>query len=218
MQFQSIWFDLDGTLSNSGPGIMDSVRYAADKLDLRAPTQEELRSFVGPPLYASFRRVFGLEGVDVERAVQAYREHYEAEGILHSDLYPGIPALLSQLRQAGKRLYVCTTKPEPFARIVLERCGITGCFEAILGGSMDESLLEKDRLMAALAARFSPPAPGVMVGDRKFDLMGASALGMPALGVLWGYGDRAELEACQPWALAETPEQAAQALLKGDAV
>lgn len=217
MNFQSIWFDLDGTLSDSGPGITRSVQYAADKLGLRAPTQEELVSFVGPPLYASFRRVFGLEEQGVAQAVAAYREYYQAEGILQSDLYPGIEGLLEDLLQADKRLYVCTTKPEPFARIVLERCGITDCFAQIVGGSMDESLLEKDRLMFSLRERFAPPEPGVMVGDREYDLKGANALGMAGLGVLWGYGSRKELDACHPWALAQTPKEAGQWLLEGEA-
>ena len=114
--YKIILFDLDGTLTESAPGILNSVRYACRKLGLPIPGEETLRRFLGPPLIASFRELMGLDAAGADRAVSSFREYFPTKGLFENEVYPGIPALLTDIKSAGKTVIIATSKPEAYAR------------------------------------------------------------------------------------------------------
>lgn len=156
-----VLFDLDGTLVDSVPGIWASIRFAAAELGLPAPTTEQLRSMVGPPLWEGFTAALGLAGDDVDRAVLAYRAHYGAGAMFAATVYPGIAELLAQLRSAGVTLAVATSKPAEFAVRILTHVGLLGQLATVHGATFDGAVRHKEQVVAAGAGR--PPgrrAPG----------------------------------------------------------
>ena len=188
-----VLFDLDGTLVDSTPGIWASVRVAAAALGLPAPTAEQLRQMVGPPLQDGFALVLGVPPDDVPRAVAAYREHYAAGALLDVTVYAGIPALLAQLTADGATLAITTSKPEPFAVRVLEHTGLRPFFASVHGATMDGAVRHKDQVVGlALAAHPDGERP-VLVGDRAHDVLGAAAHGLPCIGAGWGPAPPGEL-------------------------
>ena len=210
-----VFFDLDGTLTDSGPGITASVAYALEKLGTEPPARETLRCFIGPPLLQSFARFCGFDEAKCREAVRLYREYFTAGGMFENSVYPGIPEALAELRAAGFRLAVATSKPELFSRQIVAHFGLDVYFEAVCGAAMDETRTEKAEVLRyALETLGAAPAGSLMVGDREHDVLGAGAVGLPCLGVLWGYGSREELSAAGADALAETPEDMAEYILK----
>ena len=188
-----VLFDLDGTLVDSTPGIWASVRVAAAALGLPAPTAEQLRQMVGPPLQDGFALVLGVPPDDVPRAVAAYREHYAAGALLDVTVHDGIPALLARLTADGATLAITTSKPEPFAVRVLEHTGLRPYFASVHGATMDGAVRHKDQVVAlALAAHPDGERP-VLVGDRAHDVLGAAAHGLPCIGAGWGPAPPGEL-------------------------
>lgn len=216
MQYNTILLDLDGTLTDSAPGILNSVRYACRKLDLPLPGEDVLRRFLGPPLPASFRDYLHLSEADVPRAVAGFREYYPDKGIFENEVYPGIPALLKDLRAAGKTVVMATSKPEDFARRIMEHFSLADCFDAICGATMDETRTDKGEVIAyALrTAGIRDVSDVVMVGDREHDVKGAARNGLPCIGVLYGYGSAEELTAAGAVALAHTVQDLHDLLLK----
>ena len=209
-----IFFDLDGTLTDSGPGILASVAYALEKLGVAPPEREALRPFIGPPLLWSFGHFYGFDEAKSREAVRLYREYFTAGGMFENSVYPGIPEALERLRGAGFRLAVATSKPEEFSRQIIAHFGLEGYFEAICGATMDESRTEKAEVIRyALETVGAAAEESLMVGDREHDVIGAKAVGVPCLGALWGYGSREELTKAGADALAETPEQMAEWIL-----
>lgn len=202
--YQTILFDLDGTLTDSGPGIRNSVAYALRRLGCPVPEQEVLNKFIGPPLLDSFQRYCGLDLETARRGTQYYREYFRDRGIFENSVYPGIPALLADLKAAGRTVAVATSKPEVFARRILDHFGLAGYFDFVAGATMDETRLTKPAVLAyALEAMgLTDKAAAVMVGDREQDVLGARAVGLDCIGVLYGYGDRAEHEAAGAAAIA----------------
>ena len=191
----TVFFDFDGTLTDPGEGITNSAAYALRKFGLDVRERAELYPFIGPPLDYSFRTFFGLSEDDSILAVKYYREYYAAHGIFENTLFDGVAELLATLKKRGKKVVLATSKPEHYARLILEHFGIDKYFDAICGGSMDEKRNKKDEVIAyALGESKTDAADAVMVGDRYFDIDGAKANGLASVGVLFGYGDRAELE------------------------
>lgn len=213
----NILFDLDGTLIDSGPGIIKSVSYALEQMGLPIPeNRQELGKFVGPPLHVSFAEFYGLPPEEVRRAITLYREYYARQGIWECTVYPGVPELLARLNQAGLRLLVATSKPERFAVPVLERRGLAKEFAFIAGADDDNgNRSEKHQVIryALAACGIEDPASVLMVGDRKYDVAGAGACGIDTVGVLYGYGSTEELTAAGAVYLAETPEAVGDLLL-----
>ncbi len=210
-----IFFDLDGTLTDSGPGITASVAYALEKLGITPPEREKLRPFIGPPLLWSFAHYYGLDEDQCREGVRLYREYFTAGGMFENSVYPGIPEALEGLREKGFRLAVATSKPELFSKQIISHFDLDGCFEAVCGAAMDESRTEKaDVIRYALDTLGVKAEESLMVGDREHDVLGAKAVGLPCLGVLWGYGSREELENAGAAALAETPAQMAALILR----
>lgn len=194
----TLFFDLDGTLTDSEPGIINSVRHALRVFGLdREP--ETLRSFIGPPLYTSFREVIGLNDAEAHRAIQLYRSYFAEKGIYENALYPGISTLLYKLKGLKKRLVVATSKPEVFARRIITHFDLDACFDAVCGADLEGTRSSKqDVIRYALETcgihKTTSTSDVIMVGDRSYDIMGAHDNGLEAIAVLYGYGSREELE------------------------
>ena len=204
--FGAILFDLDGTLIDSGAGVTNSVRYALVKMGRPVPSYDILRTFVGPPLTESFMRHCGMTAEEAETAVECYREYYTDRGIRENTIYAGVPEMLSDLKARGETLMVATSKPEPFARQILNDLSLLSYFDFVGGASFDAGRREKEDVIAYLLRETgADPARCRMIGDRLYDVRGAALFGIPTVGVLWGYGTAEELtEAGARW-LSATP-------------
>ena len=219
MNWELILLDLDGTLMDSAPGIVASVRYAYNALDLEMPTDDQLRGFVGPPMQVSAVK----HGVSPERLddfIAAYRTAFTGGEMYNNSVYPGIEEVLAQLRAAGKRLAVATSKPEVFAKQICDRFELTGQVEEIFGASLDTSRASKalviDHALKTLTQTHSDPVdPGkiIMVGDREHDVFGAREHGIATIGVTWGYADDGELGQAGADYVVSTPGELATLLL-----
>lgn len=194
--YQYYFFDLDGTLVDSEKGIVNSIKYVLEKYQIRDYDMETLRKFIGPPLGESFQKYFGFQRAETAKLIEGYREYYTAGGMYEAEVYDGIEELLKSLKEEGKTLAVATSKPEAFARQILERFGLAPYFDCIAGASMDESRVKKDEVLAdALSrCRIQNKEQAVMIGDRENDILGAKRNGLDSIGVLFGFGSRKELE------------------------
>ena len=190
---KTVLFDLDGTLTDSGEGIINCAALALEHFGLPIPSREEMRVFVGPPLHETFRR-FGVPADRIDEAIRIYRSHYIPTGMFENTPYPGIKALLETLKAEGYTLYVATSKPEEMSVTILERFGLAPYFDRICGASTDTSRSTKCAVIAYLLEQSGAKEDMVMVGDTKYDVLGAKAHGIPAIGVSWGYGSVAEME------------------------
>ncbi|WP_063647546.1 MULTISPECIES: HAD hydrolase-like protein [Streptomyces] len=188
--------DLDGTLVDSAPGVLASIHAALREVGTPAPGPDRLRTFVGPPMYESFRHRLGLDEPTALRALAAYRAHYAAHGALDSALYDGVAGALKALAAAGLPMGVATSKVEDQARRVVAHYGLDPWFEAVCGIDDRTGRTTKRQVirecLARLARRGIDVSAPLMVGDRSYDITSAAAEGIPAVHVLWGYGDRAE--------------------------
>lgn len=184
---KTILFDLDGTLTDSGEGIINCAIYALEHYNLPIPPREELRVFVGPPLTDTFMK-FGVKPEDAVEAVEVYRERFIPIGMYENKLYPGIKELLETLRSEGHILCIATSKPESMAKEILRYFDIGKYFHYICGATLDHSRDTKEQVISYLLTQCKSEYPWVMVGDTAFDVIGAKAHDIPAIGVAWGYG------------------------------
>ena len=203
---KTILFDLDGTLTDSGEGIINCVIYALERFGLPIPSRDALRYFVGPPLHESFIKQ-GIPADRAEEAVAVYRERYIPIGKYENTPYPGIRELLEILQSEGHALYVATSKPEQMSIDILEHFDLAKYFDLICGATMDTSRTNKEAVIAYLLEQSGRSGPIVMVGDTKFDVIGAKVHGIPCIGVSWGYGEPADMLKAGACAIANTPEQ-----------
>lgn len=213
--YDILLFDLDGTLTDPGLGITNAVMYSLEKFGLPIPPREELYKMIGPPLTWSYQTYFGFSEEKSLEAVRFYREHYGNIGLLENEVYPGIPEVLKALREAGKILCVATSKPEKFAVRILEHFGLAEYFHHICGASFDGKIGTKHEVIEYALERLGKPERRtvLMIGDREHDILGAKASGLGSLGVLYGYGDRAEHEKAGADAIVETVEELLAALI-----
>lgn len=211
--YQTVLFDLDGTLIESAPGIFACARVVMQEMGFPPMTDEQLRPMVGPPLAACFSDVIGIPESRVQEAVARYHHHAKTVGLDAIHPYPGILALLKQLKAAGARVCVVTSKVTPTAQAHLERYGIAPYVDHLWGGVPGGSADKTYLLQTALAALGADPSSVVMVGDRHYDLDGANAVGIPCIGVLYGYGSEEELFACKPTHTAKTVAALTELLL-----
>jgi phosphoglycolate phosphatase len=211
VSFRTVLFDLDGTLTDSGPGITASVGYALAELGLPPLSDAALNSFVGPPLIDSFRDVAGLDPATAARAVATYRERYGELGRFDNAVYPGIPELLDRLVADGRRLAVATSKLTSSAVAICDHFGLSHYFEVICGSDLEGLRHTKaDVVVAVLAAMVVSPGPGVvLIGDRSYDVVGARATGIACIGAGWGYGSPAELSEAGADTIAATVDELA---------
>lgn len=187
MSAKSIIFDLDGTLTDSGEGIINCASLALERFGITPPDRETMRQFVGPPLVDSFVK-FGVPADKAEEAVEIYRSRYIPIGKFENTPYPGIYELLERLRKQGHRLYVATSKPEGMSMDILNHFDLSKYFTVICGASLDTSRSTKDAVIAYLLEKIGYNSSAVMVGDTAFDVLGAKVHGIPTVGVAWGYG------------------------------
>lgn len=193
--YQTILFDLDGTLTDSSLGIINSICFALEKMNISIPDRKDLLPFIGPPLKESFSKFFHLSEEDSQQAVTFYRQYFSKIGLFENQLYPDVIPVLSDLRASGKELLLATSKPEIFAVQILEHFQIKDFFQVIAGASLDGHRSEKaDVIQYALEmAQISDTRQCLMVGDRKHDIEGAKVHQMDAVGVLYGFGSKKEL-------------------------
>lgn len=194
--YEAILFDLDGTLTDPAEGITNSVAHALAKRGITVEDKRTLNSFIGPPLTESFEKYYGMVHEEAIAAVEDYREYFKPKGIFENEVYEGIPEMLAELKEAGKRLIVATSKPEVFAKRILEHFSLDCFFDYIAGATLDGSRIKKsDVIKYALdMCGITDTDKCIMIGDRLHDVEGAKQCGMRSIGVLWGYGSRGELE------------------------
>lgn len=214
-KYKYIFWDLDGTISDSGEGIIKSVTYALEHMGTAVPDTKILRKFVGPPLAESFEKYFGYTDEETDKAVVFFREYYQSKGIDENVIYAGIDELLSSLVDTGYTCVVATAKPESLARTILKRYGIDKYFLYIAGSTFDDTRTKKEQVIAyALeTCGIIDKSQVVMVGDRAHDCIGATKNGLDCIGVLYGYGDREELEETGVIAIAKNVDELSDLLL-----
>lgn len=212
MKKNYILFDLDGTLTDSSEGIFNSIIYALNTFGIQIADRQSLRPFLGPPLVDSMETYFGFDRPTAFLAVERYREYFKDRGLLENRLYPGVDDLLKTLKGRGHTLYLATSKPEVFTRTILDHFGLTSYFDFIGGATLDESRVKKADVIRYVLqeTNLQDLRNAVMVGDRKHDIAGAKANGLESIGVLYGYGDREELEQAGASFLARTVEEIAE--------
>ncbi|NUT58392.1 MAG: HAD hydrolase-like protein [Agromyces sp.] len=193
--WSTVLFDLDGTIVDSAADITASLAHMFSSLGLDVPSDDVLRSYVGPPLLDSLRLTAGFDDAEAWEALNVYRDHY-GEHFLRSPVFPGVAGLLERLHAAGIPIALATSKPESMARQVLDQAGLSQYFTEITGASDDEELSTKADVvreaLRRLQAKGIDTSNAVMVGDRGYDTLGAAANGVPTILVEWGYGSPAE--------------------------
>ncbi len=216
MAYTTILFDLDGTLVDSGEGVLKCAELALRHFDLPIPTPEEMRTFVGPPLRDSFLR-FGCTEEMAQEAIAVYRRRYTTVGKFELFVYPGIEKLLQDLTAAGCKLYVATSKPETVSVEILQHLGLARYFTYIAGADQDKGRSTKSEVIAYLLEQVGDLDGALMVGDTAYDVIGSAQHGIPCAGISWGYGTLESIEAAHPAVIVHSTEELL-AFVRGDAV
>lgn len=206
MDFEYLFFDLDGTLTDPALGITNSFKYALNYFGIEIPSYEKLCTFIGPPLVDTFKTQFGFDEKKAKEGVVKYREYFAEKGLLENSVYPGIVDVLIKMKQAGKKLVVATSKPEEYSIRILEHFKLAKYFEYICGSKMDESRSKKEEVIAYAIERcqIKNTSKILMIGDRMHDIIGAKKNNLKSCGVLFGYGSRQELQDAGADYIAET--------------
>ena len=214
--YRTVFFDLDGTLVDSGEGVRNSVVYALNKFGIEVENKDSLSCFIGPPLTVSFKTFYGFDDEKADTGVAFYREYYREKGIFEGYVYEGIEECLKRLKDAGKKIMVATSKPEVFAKMVLEKFGIAKYFDFIAGATIDEKTRSNkiEIMQYAFDSCGVLPKDVIMVGDRLFDIEGAKHFGMECIAVLYGYGSQEEFEQYGAEYIVSTPSQVADLILE----
>lgn len=195
LKYKNYLFDLDGTLTDPGVGIRNSIKYALNKFGISSPDDSVLNEFIGPPLMESFRKYFGVSEDESRLLLEYYREYFGVHGYLENKLYPDTVAVLEGITSQGGRVYLATSKPELYAFKILEHFGINDYFTYRVGNTMEETRCAKKDVIGYLFEQTGiDPAETIMIGDRDYDVVGAHACSLPVAAVLHGYGDREELK------------------------
>lgn len=201
----AVLFDLDGTLTDPFVGITRSIQFALGKLGVTVPAAEMLRSFIGPPLQVTFNELLG-DPKRADEALQFYRQRYADTGKFENTLIPGTREAVSAIRDTGAFLSIATSKPEVYSVEIVEYFGLSSYFDAVHGSQLDGSRADKSDLIRFIVRHEKlDPSRTVMIGDRLHDVVGALASDIPTIGVMWGFGDRAELEQAGAARIATTP-------------
>ena len=215
MKYQHILFDLDGTLTDSAEGITKSTAYALQHFNIEVADLKSLEKFIGPKLQDSFMEFYNFSEEQAERASELFQERFARIGKFENKLYPGIKELLEKLKNSGRKLYVATSKPVFYSKEILDHFSISQYFEDISGAELDGSKSHKEEVIGRILTqnKITPSGQVVMVGDRKFDVVGAKANQIPVIGVLYGFGGREDLTASGADRLATDLAELAQILL-----
>lgn len=218
MRYKNIFFDLDGTVTEPVLGITNAIIHALKKFGIEINDRKQLYKYIGPPLRESFMEFNGFSKEQAEEAVLAYREYYSDKGILENDIMPGMEEALEKLAAAGCHLFIATSKPEIFAIQILKHLKLDGYFDIIAGSLLDGSRDKKEDVIKNLLDRSGIGASReementVMVGDRKFDIIGARHFNLDNIGVLFGYGDKTELDEAGAMLIVNTAEELVSAI------
>ena len=194
-KYSTILFDLDGTLTDSSKGIINSIIYALEKYDINDYEMSLLRKFLGPPLHESFEKFFGFDKEKSLQAVKFYREYFSTKGLFENEVYCGITNLLQNLKENGKTLIVATSKPQPFTDRIMEHFDLAKYFDFIAGSNMDTTRSKKAEVIeyALNECNIKDKSEVVMIGDRAEDMIGGQSVGIDSIGVEYGYGTFDEL-------------------------
>ena len=194
--YDYIFWDLDGTLTDSAPGITKGAAYALSHFGIQVDDLSSLNKFVGPALSYSFKEFYGFDDNQTEEAIKKYREYYSVTGLFENAPYEGIKELLETIKASGKKMIVATGKPEEFSKRILDKFELSQYFDMLVGATMDESRNTKEAILAYALEKLGNPEADkcVMIGDRKFDIIGAKENGIKSIGVLYGFGDLEELQ------------------------
>lgn len=214
MKKELFLFDLDGTITDSKQGIINSIQFALKKFDIDEKNIEKLENFIGPPLTESFQKYYNMSKEESFRAVDFYREYFANKGIYENQVYAGIEQVFIKLKRLNKSLIVATSKPEVFAKKIIKYFNFDKYFDLIAGSTLDGSISEKhDVINYALSNIQIPKEAIVMIGDRKHDILGAYKNNLDSVAVGYGYGSIAEQKKCKPTYFAKTVEDLEQILL-----
>ena len=187
--YKNIMFDLDGTVTDSGRAITSSVEYALEQFGITNQPREKLETFIGPSLYDSFEREYQFKGEDCDKAVALYRYIYEKERMYDVDIYEGIPELLEKLQNGGFKVFLITSKPLKFSKMIIERIGMSDLFDAIIAPELTDHSSDKKRLIEKAVNEYGlDKNECIMIGDTKYDIEGALGAGVDSIAVTYGYG------------------------------
>lgn len=205
MEIINLLFDFDGTLFDTGEGIIKSVQYSAQSFGFKENNPDELRSFVGPPLLDSFMKRYSVDEQTGKQMIAKFRERYEAMGINECAPYPGIYECVKKLKNNGINILIATGKPTVHAKKILNNFGYIDLFDEILGSDLEGKMTQKKDIIAALIKKWGSDG-SVMIGDRDNDVLGAAANKLPCLGVEWGYAKKGELKKAGALEIFKTPK------------
>jgi len=198
--YKVVLFDLDGTLSDPKIGITKSVQHALQKAGVMVNDLDELEPFIGPPLQVSFQEIYGFNDTQITQAIRDYRERFTERGMFENKLYEDIPVLLAHLKQQGYILTIATSKPTVFAEQIIKYFQLESYFDLVVGSHLDGSRSAKGEIIAEVLQQLDsyPKDQFIMIGDRKYDLIGARENQIDAIGVTYGFGSLEELKNEEP--------------------
>lgn len=213
------FFDLDGTLTDSSEGIINSIKYALEKNGYPIPDETELLKFIGPPLADSFAGYLNLPKDQAKDMVDTYREYFAVKGLFENRVYDGVSVMLSSLKEAGVKVCLATSKPEKFARQILEHFELDKYFEHVVGAMLDGNLGRKSDIIKKVLKdlEIKDHQQVIMIGDREYDISGANVNHLDSIGVLYGFGGREELENAGATWLADDADEVLRYILGQDA-
>ena len=210
-------FDLDGTLTDSKIGIINSAEYALKAVGIkRSQYTGTLDSLIGPPLRDAFRLIHPFSDAEIEEVVRKYREYFSTKGLLENEVYPGIMEMLARLKSEGINMAIATSKAMAYAQRIAEHFGFAQYFDVIMGSEMDGSRSRKSELIQAVLDELGTDGAQkiIMIGDREHDIIGAKETGIACIGVTWGYGTRQELETAGADSIVDSTDELYRMILK----
>ncbi len=211
----NVLFDLDGTLTDPKEGIINSILYALEKLNIKEDCINELDTFIGPPLRDSFVTRYNFSDELADKAVNFYREYFSTKGLFENKLYPGIPELLESLITSKIQLFVATSKPTHYSTKIIKHFNIDKYFVGVIGSNLDNTRTDKTEIISHIVSLHGLKTENsIMIGDRKYDIIGAKNNSMKSIGVTYGYGSLEELSMHDPDFIVNNISELKSVLLK----
>ena len=208
--YKNIMFDLDGTVTDSGRAIMSSVEYALSHFGITDQPREKLQTFIGPSLFDSFEREYNMSVEDCDKAVSLYRSIYEKERMYDVDIYEGIPKLLEELKKQDRTVHLITSKPLVFSEKILDEIGLAEYFDHMTGPDLSDHSSDKKRLIEKAIEEYGlSKNECIMIGDTKYDIIGASEAGIDSIAVTYGYGNTDDMKAAGATYMADSVKEIA---------
>lgn len=201
----NLLFDLDGTLVDSSPGVLNAFRHAFSELDIPCPDKKELMTLIGPPLTVTFEKMFDTPD-EVDRAIKVFRQFYNSQGVHQASVYTDVQETLAELQAAGHKLFVTTSKNQPMADLMIDEQGLSTYFTAVYGAT-ETRHHKADVIQACLQDHQLDPEDTFIIGDTRFDMVGGRETGIKGIFADWGYGQVTDLQGCHPHAIIKKPYQ-----------